>query len=286
VNGTYPANGDYHITSGSPAANTPVNTGSPNGAPDHDIDAQARPNGGGFDIGADELYGPTPIAAVSPQALAFGAQAVNATSAPQVVTLSNTGGANLVITGITITGQNASQYARTTTCPINGPGLAPAATCTISVTFTPTSGGPKNQATLSISDNAVPSPQAVGLTGSGAQGAVTFTSATPPGTLSTAPFLGTSLGFGNQSGPVSSTVTVTNSGQAPLAITTVNVGNLFGTAFSIGPSTCTNATVAVGGTCTVVVRFNAPTNNSPRFGTLTLNDNGTGSPQALGLGGS
>jgi hypothetical protein len=286
VNGTYPANGDYHIMSGSPAANTPVNTGSPTGAPDHDIDAQARPNGGGFDVGADELYGPTPIAAVSPQALAFGSQAVNATSAPQVVTLSNTGSGNLVITGITITGQNTNQYARTTTCPINGTGLAPAATCTISVTFTPTSGGSKNQATLSIADNAVPSPQTVGLTGSGAQGAVTFTSATPPGTLTTVPLLGTTLGFGNQSGLVSSTVTVTNSGQAPLAITTVNVGNLFGTTFSIGPSTCTNATVAVGGTCTVVVRFNAPTGNSPRIGMLTLNDNGTGSPQVLPLGGS
>ncbi len=43
--------GDYHIAAGSPA----VNTASANQAPNHDVDAQPRPQGAGYDIGADEV---------------------------------------------------------------------------------------------------------------------------------------------------------------------------------------------------------------------------------------
>jgi len=42
--------GDYHLS-----ATSPVNNGSAASAPNHDFDGQSRPQGGGFDIGADEL---------------------------------------------------------------------------------------------------------------------------------------------------------------------------------------------------------------------------------------
>jgi hypothetical protein len=44
--------GDYHIATTASAA---YNRGTASDAPNHDIDAQARPAAGRFDIGADEL---------------------------------------------------------------------------------------------------------------------------------------------------------------------------------------------------------------------------------------
>ena len=67
LNGVVPANGqvngNYHISSASPAANV----ASENGAPNHDFDSQPRPMGSGYDIGADEVA----PASVSVQALVF-----------------------------------------------------------------------------------------------------------------------------------------------------------------------------------------------------------------------
>jgi hypothetical protein len=56
---------------------------------------------------------------------------------------------NLNITASGISGANASEFTKTTTC---GGSLAPLASCTVTVTFTPTAQGPRT-ATFSISDN-------------------------------------------------------------------------------------------------------------------------------------
>ena len=47
------ANGDYHLTDGSPC----IDTGTADGAPDTDFEGDARPQGDGFDMGADEFGG-------------------------------------------------------------------------------------------------------------------------------------------------------------------------------------------------------------------------------------
>src|ERR1022692_4221907 len=70
--------------------------------------------------------------------LTFGNQAVGLTSAPQSVTVANSGNAALNITSISITGTNSADYAQTNTC---GNSVAAASSCTISVTFTPTATG-------------------------------------------------------------------------------------------------------------------------------------------------
>ena len=99
-----------------------------------------------------------------PAPLTFGSQAVETTSAPQAVTLTNSGNATLTITSITITGTNSGDFTQTNAC---GSSLKPNASCTIDVTFTPTATGTRS-AQVSISDNASGSPQNVSLTGTGA----------------------------------------------------------------------------------------------------------------------
>lgn len=82
------------------------------------------------------------LAAVSvgPLALGFYDQAVNATSAAQTVSVTNTTGSAAAITGIALVGQNAGQFSRTHNCPAL---LAAGASCTVSTKFRPTSQGVK-----------------------------------------------------------------------------------------------------------------------------------------------
>ena len=91
--------------------------------------------------------GVQPVASLSPVSLSFLAQPVNTTSAPQTVTLSNTGTGTLTLSGITLGGG----FAQTNNC---GGSVAPKKRCTISVTFTPTAVGP-SVSTLVVTDNSV-----------------------------------------------------------------------------------------------------------------------------------
>lgn len=77
-------------------------------------------------------------AAFSVKSLAFGKVMVGTTSTPQSVTLTNQGGPNLTISGVTMSGSNPGDFTPTSNCPDS---LAARASCTISVTFTPTAKG-------------------------------------------------------------------------------------------------------------------------------------------------
>jgi Abnormal spindle-like microcephaly-assoc'd, ASPM-SPD-2-Hydin/Chitobiase/beta-hexosaminidase C-terminal domain len=106
----------------------------------------------------------TSVAQLSPANLDFGSVKRPATSAAQRVTLTNTGTAALTIARIAIAGANPGDFAiAATTC---GATLAPAASCTVDVTFTPTARHTRS-GTLTITDNAAGSPQSVALTGIG-----------------------------------------------------------------------------------------------------------------------
>jgi len=104
-----------------------------------------------------------PQAALTPATANFGNITSETTSAAQTFTLTNGGNAPLTISGITLTGTNASDFADTTAC---GSTLAAGGSCTIAVTFTPSATG-SFSGSLSVADNASGSPQVSSLTGTG-----------------------------------------------------------------------------------------------------------------------
>jgi FtsP/CotA-like multicopper oxidase with cupredoxin domain len=110
-------------------------------------------------------FGGGPLAAVSPATLAFGNVALGVVSAPQTVTLSNTGTAPLAYT-TAILGANLGDFAASDPCAGT---VAPNSSCAIGVTFTPTvvAGGPES-ASLTIGTNDPANPTlTVSLTGTG-----------------------------------------------------------------------------------------------------------------------
>ena len=107
--------------------------------------------------------GLVPIVNVNSTALAFGNQPVGTSAAAQAIILTNTEGPALTITSIAVSGLDGGDFSQTNNC---GTSLAMHASCTISVTFSPTSTGPRS-ATITITDSAANNPQSIGLTGTG-----------------------------------------------------------------------------------------------------------------------
>jgi hypothetical protein len=102
-------------------------------------------------------------ASVSPTSLKFGSVPVGQTSAPLNATLTNKGNVAFTFNGISLTGTGAPWFAQTNNCPAS---LAPGASCTISVTFTPQAAAIKS-AKLTIGTSATSTPLSVSLSGTG-----------------------------------------------------------------------------------------------------------------------
>ena len=105
-----------------------------------------------------------PAASVSPTSIKFGSVAVGATSATQTVTLSNKGAVPYSVSGVSITGTNASWFVlQSNTCPAN---LPAGDSCTIVLQFKPLSAANKT-AKLSVATSATSTPLSVSLSGTG-----------------------------------------------------------------------------------------------------------------------
>ena len=102
----------------------------------------------------------TATLSVTPASLTFASQTVNTTSGAQTVTVKNTGTATATVSAISASGD----FSQTNNC---GTSIAAGASCTASVTFTPTASGTRT-GVLSITGNASNSPTTVALTGTGA----------------------------------------------------------------------------------------------------------------------
>ncbi len=255
------AGSDFHLQPGSPAIDAGDNSAP--SLPSSDFDGNARVADGNqdgiavVDLGAYEFV-PTSDT-LSPSSLTFGDQAVGTSSAAQVVTLTNTGSQKLYLS-VSID----SEFAQTNDC---GSALAPGANCSIEVTFAPTTSGTLS-GNLTLRSNALGSPQAVALTGTGLGPAVKLTPA--------------SLTFGSQAIGTTSppqTVTLQNTGNAPLNLS----GAITSGDFSL--TTDCQPPLDPGASCTFNITF-TPTTSGIRGGYLDFTDNAPDSPQTVALSGT
>jgi len=201
-----------------------------------------------------------PNASLSTNSLTFATQLVGTTSPAQPVTLTNWGTLALHITGGSLTGD----FSQTDNCSSN---IAPGASCTINVSFTPKQGGTRN-GTLTIDDNAPSSPQKVTLTGTG-----TIVELDPA-----------SLDFGSVTTGQSKSLptTLTNVGSVKLNITSIAITQ--DQADFSQTNTCDGG-VGAGQSCTITVKFK-PGRAGQLMGQVSINDDGGGSPQTVNLSGT
>ena len=190
-----------------------------------------------------------PAASVSPTALQFGDQVVGTTSAPQSVTLNNTGTAPLDILRINV-GPGPLSFVDESEC---GATLAAGASCTITVQFMPIQQFYVFNY-LTISDNAAGSPQTVTLIGSGlpvSANPVSLTFASQP--------------VGTTSQPQS--VLVTNSSRNSYATDGVRIDGP--ASHSFGETDDCGSIIAPGESCTISVTF-TPSSQGPQSAVVVI----------------
>ncbi len=178
----------------------------------------------------------------SPTSLSFGDQALNISSTPQKVKLTNLGS-----TTLTLTIGTSAPYAESDDC--NG-SLNAGATCTATITFTPTTTG-QQAGNLSITYNAAGSPLAVPLSGNGVTvSKIAVTPANPSITTNgTKQFTATATYSDNTTGDVSSAASWSSS---DTAVATINSQGL-ATAVAPGSSTIQASYAGVNGSTTLTV---------------------------------
>ena len=211
-----------------------------------------------------------PLGVFLQTALNFGNSAIGVASPPMTTILQNTGQRALNINGVTAS-TNFAVSANSCTAS-----LAPQATCTISVTFTPPAAG-FFSGMLTITDNdSLGGQQVVNLNGTGATGPQLRIT---PQTLT----------FGNQvfstTSPVQA-INFTSTGDSAVTF----VANPIKTTpdFLLQSTTCAG-NLAVGASCTANVQFNptvAALVGGYEDGSMFVSDNATGSPQPIYMQGT
>jgi serine protease len=197
----------------------------------------------------------TPKLSISPSSLIFSSTPNGAISAPKAVKITNSGGGFLQVSGVSITGSNAAEFAVTDACSAS---LPTKGSCTIAVTFSPTAVGSRS-ANLQITTSS--GAKTISLRGTG--------TAPPQPAITVSP---TSLSFASTATGLKSaglTVKLTNTGKAPLQISSVMISN--SQEFS-GTQTCTSASVAPTGTCEITMYF-TPNATGSRTGSVVIKSN-------------
>ncbi len=217
-----------------------------------------------------------PFLSPSSTSLNFPQTTAGQSSAVQTLTLKSVGGQSVSINSITSSGANTSEFSLSGSCLPVPLVLAPPSSCLLNVIFSPMNPG-TSQATISVVSNSPNNPQTISLSG-------TAVAPTPNAVLNPAnsfTFPGTTT-QGTSSAPQN--ITVSNTGDAPLHITSVSLGSFNAGDYSIGASTCTDA-IAPGTTCTIPLTF-SPLGSGIRTAAITITDDAANSPQVLTINGN
>jgi hypothetical protein len=196
---------------------------------------------------------------IAPVAQSFPDTVVGVPSSPVSITVTNVGASSAALYGFSIVGVNAGDFIQSTSCPGN---LAPSATCTVQITFTPLAIGARS-AYLSIISNAPNSPQMIALSGSGLPGSAGPVSITP-----------SSLNF-LQPGDIR-TLTLTNNGTSSLSIGAITLSSSNWTQVNNCGSVLDGQSV-----CTIAIT--AGSQIGQFSGTLAVVDNDTNDAQTVQL---
>jgi len=205
---------------------------------------------------------------VSPPSLSYTAQTVGQASAPQTVTVTNTGGVALANVGFQMTGLLASSFSiSSNTCGVT---LANGTSCAAQIIFTPAASGGASASLVISSSNSTPNQVTVTLTGAGLTAA------------------------GLNVSPAQLSFPVVAAGQSSLAqtVTLTNTGGSVANSLTLTPTTpfglvqngC-GATLAAGASCTTGLIF-APSVNGNFIGTLTITSSSQAASASVTLSGT
>jgi hypothetical protein len=204
--------------------------------------------------------------ALSQSSITFPATQLGIASAAAPISISNQS-SSYIYPGFTFSGTAAGDYSQNGNCG----SVAPASSCTFTVTFTPTATGTR-AATLTENDSF--GNHAIALTGTGTkdQGVIVLY----PSSLA---FSSTqTLGVGSE--PLS--FSVTNNGT--VAVTVSKVASSDAAEFPVVSDGCTGTTLSPGQNCTVSVTF-LPSATGARSATITITDNAPTPTQTLAVTG-
>jgi hypothetical protein len=248
--------------------------------PATDFFGNPRPETGdttSFDPGAVEFQGAPQVATLSVTGgpLAFGSVADGATSLPLTLTVHNTGTASG--TGITLA--FSADFSRPAGAAGGGCGASPftlttGATCTINVVFTPGTTVGLVNGTLTITANVAVSGSPVSLSGTGTASTSGAVSVSPTSLTFTSTAIGTTSAY--------QTLTLSNTGTTAFSTITIGFTGPYSRAAGGGATACAGS-LSAGGTCTIRVQFTpvAPAGTETGSVTITGSSPVTGSPVSL-----
>lgn len=194
-------------------------------------------------------------------------------SATSVVTVSNTGNSELVLSNYAFTGTDPGDFSidpLMTSCILtSGATLEAGQSCKIGFLFKPAGTGTRS-ANLLLNDNTVTDANTIVLTGTGVK-------------IAPSP---SSLTFGSEavgSSTATKQVTLTNPGSSTLSISSIAITGTDASSFVLN-YTC-GSTLAAGASCLMNVAFH-PATTGALTAEITITDNGGNSPQTVTLSGT